>query len=191
MKFSILTFFLLILACFSCQTTDKKPQNYEKKTTLASEEENKTIQKPNCNYSSEEDTLKQVLFPFQFKNFDTQTILKYFSNGTKADSSKLEYAGEDYEYRIYTFKKDNSFISFLVKPKNEWFYIHECSIENDLFNFKNGIKIGMDKKQVSKILKLQSINCDTLKFDLGELSTYYDFIFKNDNLQKFNIIVDE
>jgi hypothetical protein len=100
MKFSILIFPLLTLACFSCQTTKKKTQNYEKKTTLADEEDNKPSLKRNCNYSAEEDTLKQSLFPFQLKNFDTQIILKYFSNGTKVDSSKS--AGEENEYRIYT-----------------------------------------------------------------------------------------
>jgi len=187
----ILTCFLLTLAFISCQTTDKKSNNYEEKIALALNEESKPTLKPTCNYSAENDTLKQALFPFSFKNFYTQKMLKFFSNGTKVDSSKLEYAGKDYEYRIYTFKKDNSFISFQVKPKSEWFYIQECAIQNDILNFKNGLKIGMNKTEVSNILNIQKIKCDTIKYDLGELSTYYDFIFKNEKLEKINIIGDE
>lgn len=187
----ILTCFLLTSTFFSCQTTDKKSTTYEEKIASALKEESKPTLKPLCNFSSENDTLKQALFPFSFKNFDTQKMLKFFSNGTKVDSSKLEYAGEDYEYRIYTFKKDNSFISFQVKPKSDWFYIQECAIQNDILTFKNGLKIGMNKNEISIILNLQKPNCDTIKFELGELSTYYDFIFKNEKLAKINIIADE
>ncbi|MBK0384543.1 hypothetical protein I5M32_16405 [Pedobacter sp. SD-b] len=187
----IQTCFLLTSAFFSCQTTDIKSNNYQEKITLALNEEKKPTIEQSCNYSSEKDTLKQALFPFSFKNFETQKMLKFFSVGTKVDSSKLEFAGEDYEYRIYTFKKENSFISFQVKPKSEWFYIQECVIQNDILNFKNGLKIGMNKNEISNILNIQKPNCDTIKFDLGELSTYYDFIFKNAKLEKVTIIGDE
>ena len=173
----------------SCQTSGKK--SAKKESLELKSTDTTTVSKPTCNYSDENDYLKDHLFPFIYKNYETKIILKYFAEGTAIDSSKLKYPGEEYEYRIYTFRKEDSFISFQVKTKNEWFYIHECSINNDLLNFKNNIKIGMTKNQISNILKIASSNCDTIKFDLGEMSTYYDFVFKKGKLEKINIIGDE
>jgi len=49
----------------------------------------------------------------------------------------------------------------------------------------------MEREQVTKILKIKPINCDTLHFQEGELFIYYDFIFKNAKLDKIEITSSE
>jgi hypothetical protein len=87
----------------------------------------------------------------------------------------------------------NSRVSFLVKTgeKSEWFYLSEAKIDHNLIEFKNNIKIGMNRNEFYKELNINPKDCDTLEFQLGDLTTYYDFIFKNNKLSRIEIKASE
>lgn len=145
----------------------------------------------NCVITNEEQKLRGELFPFEFKDFSVDKIRNYFSKDITIDSTT--YNNEGTRFTIYTFKDATSAISFFVKPKEEvsWFYLEESRIEDNIINFKNGVRIGMKRDDVNNALGLKLNDCDTLHFQEGDLFTYYDFIFKNDTLVKIHIIPEE
>jgi hypothetical protein len=146
----------------------------------------------NCVITNENQKLRGELFPFDFKGYRTAKLRKYFSENVTVDSTR--YNNEGTTYTIYQFKEGSSSISFFVKPnegKEPWFYLEESSIDNNLINFKNGIRIGMPRSEVYKALGIKENTCDTLHFEEGDLFTYYDFIFKSNRLTKINITPEE
>ena len=183
---------LILVSIFSfssCQPKEKKISQKAQEQVFTKPDSVKSDVPP-CSYSNENDTLQESLFPFSFENYAIRKVLKYFAAGTIVDSSRLEQPGED-EYRIYTFHKQRSFISFQVKSNSPHFYLNECLIDNDLLKFNKDIQIGIPKREILKALDIKALNCDTLKFELGELSSYYTFIFRGNKLDKISILATE
>ena len=98
-----------------------------------------------CIKKSEEEYFKKSFFPFDFKNYSTKKMLKYFNKEVTIDSTIV--LGE-YPYKVYNYRLENSHISFLVKDDSEYFYIINAEIKKDLFKSLNGVKIGIDRKSV-------------------------------------------
>ncbi len=195
MKFSAnLILLICIFTVCACRQGDNKTTNSEKNLGNSEVEppvysENTT---ENCLFTNEEEKLKSELFPFTFKSYSTNTLMKFFDKNTMVDSIKKSKEGSD--YMIYTFKNGSSHISFFVKPpdgSDTWFYLDNGSIDNNFIALKNGLKIGMERKEVTRILNIKAITCDTLHVQEGDLFTYYDFIFKNDKLDKIEIMFSE
>jgi hypothetical protein len=145
-----------------------------------------------CTIVNKETVFQKKLFPFDFKDYNTKKILKYFKKGVKVDSIEKNIDG--YISSIYKFNDGTSSLNFFVKPfdkTDRYFYIQDSKIETRLIQFKNGIKIGMSKTEFCRVANFTSALCDTFQIQEGEMATSYYFIFKKDRLKNINIQVSE
>ena len=141
-----------------------------------------------CLTGNIDDSFKELLYNFDFIGFNSQEIIKYFNENTLIDSIRKEDS-PGYTYYLFRFSDSLSSLDFLVKSFNEKesFYLDRGLIESNLFSFRNGLKIGQDRADVFNRLNLSIAECDTFRFSDGELSTDYDFLFKEDTLIKIII----
>lgn len=142
-----------------------------------------------CTKKSEVEEFKKAYFPFEFKNYSTVSLLKHFKQGTVVDSilfEAKEYEGE-IAYKIFKYKLNDSYISFLVKEESEYFYLIKAEIKQDLFKPKNGCEIGIKTKSFHKLVKSELTNCNPFYLSEGDLETVYQFNFIKGRLQSINI----
>jgi hypothetical protein len=176
MKYTILFCFIV---CFGFSGSDSQQQQEKKKI-------------PGCSIVSEEVIFQKKFFPFDFKDYNTRKVLKYFKSGVKVDS--VEKNIEGYVSTIYKFHDAASEVNFFVKPfdkSDRYFYIQDSNIETKLLPFKNSIKIGMTKTEFCRVAGFTTALCDTFMIREGEMATSYYFIFKKDKLKIIKIQVSE
>lgn len=171
------TLLLIITSIISCQSTSNK-----------SAESLCDIIKCEIYYEDDNNLFENQFFPFDFKIYNTSELLNYFSKDTKVDSLKIIDQG--YISYIYDFADEKSNVRFFVKPGYIWFYINSSTIKSNILPFKNGVKIGMSKSDFNKTLKTEC-QCDTFSIhdDSGHINSYY-FIFKDNCLEKIDIIAE-
>jgi hypothetical protein len=156
------------------------------------QDQQKNKKKPGCSMVTKEMVFQEKFFPFGFKDYNTKELLKYFKSGVKVDS--IEKNVDGYISTVYKFHDGISSISFFAKPYDKadrYFYIQESKIETKLLQFKNGIKIGMNKTEFCKITNFNNALCDTFLIREGEMATSYYFIFMKNKLKKINVQVSE
>ena len=185
-KFFIITSLLVaFLECSSCHSNN---QTGTKTTVVNSKIPNKTIN--SCLISYESDVFKTNFFPFDFENFNTRNLLKYFTISVIVDS--IETNSEGYITRDYTFSDKDSKISLFVKINNtngdNYFYLNKSTIKTDLIKFKNDIRINMSRHDFFKAIKSTWAECDTVTIKEGDMITYYYFIFEDDKLKTIQIV---
>lgn len=150
-------------------------------------------QNGNCLIVNESEVFQFDFFPFDFRNYNTNRLLKYFKSNVTVDSIETNFDG--YITRVYTFTDKKSKISFFVKINNtngdDYFFIDKSSIFSDLIESKNGIKINMSRGDFSKVVKINSASCDTFTIQEGDMAIYYYFIFSKDRLKEIEIIPTE
>jgi len=138
---------------------------------------------------SEYEYFKKDFFPFDFKNYSTQKMIQYFYQGVTVDSI-ISLGNADLDilpHKIYTYRLEDSYISFLVKDDSEPFYLTDAEIKKDLFKSKNGVGIGISSKNF--FLKIKSSQKDCKHFTIGEgdLETLYHFDLKDGVLRSISI----
>ncbi len=156
------------------------------------QEQPKNKKTSGCSIVNREIVFQKKFFPFDFKDYNTKKILKYFKSGVKVDS--IENNIEGYISTTYKFYDGISVVKFFAKPydkSDNYFYIQDSKIETKILQFKNGIKIGMSKTEFCKIEDFNNPLCDTILIQEGELATSYYFIFKKNKLKTITIQVSE
>ena len=157
-----------------------------------SQQQQKNPHKSGCSIVNREMVFQKKFFPFEFKDYNTKKILKYFKSGVKVDSIEKNIDG--YISTIYKFNDGISAITFFAKPfdkTDRYFYLQDSKIETKFLQFKNGIKIGMSKNEFCKIANFNSAVCDTFLIQEGEMATSYYFIFMKNKLKNITIRVSE
>ncbi len=156
------------------------------------QEQQKNKKTSGCSVVNKEMVFQKKFFPFDFKDYNTKKILKYFKGGVKVDSVEKNIDG--YISTIYKFYDGISVISFFAKPfdkSDRYFYLQDSKIETKFLQFKNGIKIGMNKNEFCNVANFKNAVCDTLLIQEGEMATNYYFIFKKNKLKTITIQVSE
>jgi hypothetical protein len=145
-----------------------------------------------CSIVSNEMVFQNKFFPFEFKDYNTKRMLKYFKGGVKVDSIEKNIDG--YISTEYKFHDDVSAINFFVKPfdkSDRYFYLQDSKIETNILQFKNGLKIGMSKNDFCKVANFSSASCDTFLIQEGKMATNYFFIFKKNKLKQIKVQAPE
>ncbi len=174
-----LTLLILVIALGFLGFTNFQEQQKNKKTS-------------GCSIVNKEMVFQKFFFPFEFKDYNTKKILKYFKGGVKVDSIAKNIDG--YISTIYKFHDGISAIHFFAKPydkSDRYFYLQDSKIETKILQFKNGIRIGMSKNEFCKVANFNSALCDTFLIKEGEMATSYYFIFKKNKLKNITILVSE
>jgi hypothetical protein len=138
-----------------------------------------------------DDTTGLILFPFEFKDYNTNRLKKYFSQNTQVDST--ERISEGVKSRTYRFFDKSSSLEFFMKPNDKqdpFFYLVSGSFGKGFIKLKEGLDFEMDIKSCFRKLGLAYSDCDTLRLDEGDMSTIYTFIFKSGKLSRIDIITD-
>lgn len=145
-----------------------------------------------CSIVNNEMVFQKKFFPFDFSDYNTLKLLKYFKRGVKVDSIKKNIDG--YITTEFKFYDGLSSIIFFVKPydkSDRYFYLQDSKIETNFLQFKNGFKIGMSKSEFCKAANFSIAICDTFLIQEGKMATNYYFIFKKDKLKNIRIQVSE
>lgn len=169
---------LLFIATFSCQNVSQR-------------ESNSSCHPAKCKIYNEDQAFQDQFFPFDFKEYQTLKLSGYFSRSTKVDSAEINNQG--YISHIYNFSDGKSNVNFFVKTYDTtdlWFYLNTSTIQSNIMNFKNGIKIGMLKSDFNKVLKTDC-QCDTFLIEEGDMAISFYFIFEDNHLQKIDILAPE
>lgn len=163
---------LTVLVSFSTKLTSKFNFNAE-----------------DCVKKNEVEAFKKAYFPFEFKNYATVHLLKHFKQGTVVDSivfEAKEYDGE-IAHKIFNYRLNDSYISFLVKEGSDYFYLVKAELKEDLFQPKNGCKIGIKTNSFHKRIASDLKNCNPFYLSEGDFETIYQFKFNKGRLQSINI----
>ena len=157
-----------------------------------SQQQQKNQKTSGCSIVNKEMVFQKKFFPFDFSDYNTLKLLKYFKRGVKVDSIKKNIDG--YITTEFKFYDGLSSIIFFVKPydkSDRYFYLQDSKIETNFLQFKNGFKIGMNKSEFCKAANFSSAICDTFLIQEGEMATSYYFIFKKNKLKNITIQVSE
>ena len=136
---------------------------------------------------SEFEYFKNEFFPFDFKNYSTTNLMQYFYQGVVVDSiivSENVDLGVS-PHTIYTYKLEDSYISFLVKDDSEFFYLLNADIKKDLFKSRNDVGIGISGNDFYR--KIKTRYRDIKRFCISEGGITYQFDFKDNFLQSMHI----
>ena len=152
----------------------------------------KVMDTSKCSMINSEMKFQKRFFPFDFKDYNTKELLTYFKGIVKVDSTEENNDGT--KFKIYKFHDGNSSVNFFVKQKDnseKYFYLEDSEIESNLLQFKNGVKIGMSKKEFCRITNFGNPVCDTLLIQEGDMVTSFYFIFLKSKLKKIQIKVSD
>jgi len=198
-KLNIVAFSLLLGILFSCgfaQNNDKKEEktltvDYLESIANESFELNRIeLLKDTILIVSENEIL---FYPFgeytNFKKFQEQYLEKHIKD------SKIEYLQD----RVVTIQNKNSFLKLIeaeiFRKENRQLEIVSANINDADFEFVNGIKIGMSKKDL--LLKIFSTVPEELeKIPIIKISSAVDFIeyyftfSENNTIKNITIITD-
>jgi len=138
--------------------------------------------------SSEFAYFKKDFFPFDFQHYSTKKLMSYFYDGVTVDSliflENIELGQS--AHKIYTYKLEDSYISFLVKDDDKYFYLWtSAEIKQDMFKSKNDVRIGIFEEDFYKKIKTSSKSYE--RFTITEGGMTYQFDFKGGLLQSIYI----
>ena len=109
--------------------------------------------------------------------------MQYFYQGVVVDSiivSENVDLGVS-PHTIYTYKLEDSYISFLVKDDSDFFYLLNADIKKDLFKSRNNVDIGISGNDFYR--KIKTRYRDIKRFSIVEGGVTYQFVFKDNFLQ--------
>jgi hypothetical protein len=175
---TLLTIVILIVALSFCNKPAEK-KNAQTQNTL-------------CSLQFIEDSIGSKIFPFEFRLHNSYKLLTMDFQNVKVDSVEKGDAGN--KHWIYSYSDGVSKVQFMVKPNSsneEWFYLAKAEIKSSIFLNKPPIFVGMNKTSFSKYISAENVSCDTINITAGELSSRYQFIFVNDNLESIRIVPEE
>lgn len=186
MRIRDILIFITLVGCVNNSTDSKVNQDdsYDNWNKLYTEHEYKSFSE-SCNLFYFTDSFNNIVFPFDFTGFNSQKLRQYFKHDIQVDSIEREDS-PGYPYYYFRFSDSLSQIDFFVKSFEEQqdFFIDRSIITTNIFAFKNGISIGDSKEDFLDKMKLEILDCDSIRFSVGELSTDFDFIFKDNVLKK-------
>ena len=135
--------------------------------------------------SSEFTYFEKDFFPFDFTNYSTEKLMPYFYDGVTVDSliflENVELGQP--AHKIYTYKLEDSYISFFVKDDDNYFYLWpSAEIKQDMFKSKNDVSIGITNDDFYKKIKTSPKDYERFTIFDGEIITY-QFDFKDSFLQ--------
>lgn len=137
---------------------------------------------------TEVEHFKNDFFPFEFKIYSSNKLVRYFFDSVTIDSTiyhgNKEFATDP--YKIYTYRLGDSYISFLIKEDSEYFFLQSAFFSEDLFVSKNGIRIGISINDFNKILKIDLKDYSLFSIEEGS-GIIYKFEFKDGLLQSIYI----
>lgn len=141
----------------------------------------------NCTFIMDKKAIENSIFPFDINKFTLDEILSFCPKNIVVDS--LIYS-DDCNIVYYTISKDSSFIKIIkntssqnIKRKELW----TCSFYSNVFE-STKIRIGIDRKEFFKVLKLKNGECESVIIKTSYSSNnlfdnfYYQFIFKDNRL---------
>jgi hypothetical protein len=138
------------------------------------------------------DTTESILFPFKFKEYNTERLKKYFILNIHIDSVDKQFEG--FTSRTYKFYDNQSFMTFFVKPNDKedlYFYLTSGSFGKDFIKLKEGFDFEMDIKNCFHKLGLNYSICDTLCLVEGDMATTFTFIFKESKLSRIDVETEQ
>ena len=129
--------------------------------------------------------IDNYLYPADLDQLNAKKILALCFEGTKIDSS-LEVLGK-VTIQTYTIAYKGSEMHLDHFKSNDGkchFNIGLYTLTSNIFNIKNGITIGMTKKDFLKKLNIKDADCEMFTVDLDDRSIcYYRIYFRHDRLK--------
>jgi hypothetical protein len=124
------------------------------------------------------DTLNRLLFDLNFQKFDSSII--DIVNETQYVFNKSLYLDLNGGGEIYEIAANNNKLTFFTNEYGASFYIVKAEVLDNSINLNNGLEIGMTREQFNKVLKINTISCDTVL--ISDDNGIIDFIFSGDSL---------
>jgi hypothetical protein len=125
-----------------------------------------------------------LIYSFNTNSIDYETINKAIINGARIDTFRfINHDNEqDRILKISDIKSEMKFYWSKKDSANKGYSLFEYSISSNLIRFKNGIYIGMSKKEFFKKLNVTFSDCDSFLLH-GNSYFYHFFIFKDNQLK--------
>jgi hypothetical protein len=129
-------------------------------------------------------SLSSRIFGFRIFKADTNKFKELFTKPVTL--SIIEKQGEEVPFYYYRFVSKPNQITLFYKPK-EGFYIEDAEINNADVQLNKKVSFDMEKADLLKILKADSVNVDTIRVSDEEYSLQTIFIFKKQKLKQIKI----